>query len=187
MKRTVIFFLAGAFALSLGLQSCNNEEANKKVIEDSSTSGAESNSDTPETGTIQPVGTETETKQFDPNAAQKAEQMSNVPKTTLKFDNYEHDFGKIKQDTDNRYVFKFTNTGSEPLVIENAKGSCGCTVPEYPKEPIAPGASSEISVLYKPGKQSNQQTKKITITANTDPVQTILTIKADVQEVTPGK
>lgn len=186
MKRTAIFLFTGVFALSLSLQSCQNEEANKKVIEDTSSTPSADPNATPETGQIQPVSN-LDAKEFDPNAAQKQEQMSNIPKTTIKFDNYEHDFGSIKQDTDNRYVFKFKNTGSEPLVIENAKGSCGCTVPEYPKEPIAPGASGEIGVLYKPGKQKNKQSKKITITANTDPVQTILTINADVKEVTPSK
>jgi len=93
----------------------------------------------------------------------------------------EHDFGSIQQDTENEHVFSFTNTGNEPLIIEKAKGSCGCTVPEYPKEPIPPGESSEIRVVYKPGKQKNNQTKKVTVTANTDPVQTVLTIKANVE------
>lgn len=104
-----------------------------------------------------------------------------LPKTSLNWSNMEHDFGSIQQDSENTHVFAFTNTGNEPLIIEKAKGSCGCTVPEYPKEPIAPGESSEIRVVYKPGKQKNNQTKKVTVTANTDPVQTILTIKANVE------
>ena len=104
-----------------------------------------------------------------------------LPKTALTWSAKEHDFGNIKQDSENTYVFEFTNTGTEPLIIEKAKGSCGCTVPEYPKEPIPPGATDEIRVVYKPGKQKNKQTKKVTVTANTDPVQTILTITADVE------
>ncbi len=104
-----------------------------------------------------------------------------LPKTSLNWSNMEHDFGSIQQDTENEHVFSFTNTGNEPLIIEKAKGSCGCTVPEYPKEPIPPGESSEIRVVYKPGKQKNNQTKKVTVTANTDPVQTVLTIKANVE------
>jgi len=104
------------------------------------------------------------------------------PTTSMTFNETSHDFGQIMQDSENKKIFSFTNTGSEPLIIENAKGSCGCTVPKYPKEPIAPGATGEIEVVYKPGKQKNQQTKNVTITANTDPSKTILTIKADVQE-----
>ena len=119
---------------------------------------------------------------FDPLNSQKESQSANGPKTQITFTNYDHDFGSIMQDTENAYTFKFKNTGNEPLVIENAKGSCGCTVPSYPKEPIPPGGEGEIGVVYKPGKQKNNQTKKVTITANTDPVQTILTIKANVQE-----
>ena len=103
------------------------------------------------------------------------------PRTSLNWSSKEYDFGDIKQDSENEHVFKFTNTGDEPLIIEDAKGSCGCTVPEFPKQPIPPGGTDEIRVVYKPGKQKNNQTKKVTVTANTDPVQTILTIKANVE------
>lgn len=124
-------------------------------------------------------------KTFDPlktdNAAVSA--IDNKPKTTMNFGAMEHDFGTIKQDTENKYVFSFTNTGKEPLIIENAKGSCGCTVPNYPKEPIAPGATGEIEVIYKPGKQKDQQNKTVTVTANTEPTNTVLKIKALVEEV----
>ena len=114
-------------------------------------------------------------------ATPEAGSSAALPKTALTWSTIEHDFGNIKQDSENTHVFKFTNTGTEPLIIEKAKGSCGCTVPEYPKEPIPPGATDEIRVVYKPGKQKNKQTKKVTVTANTDPVQTILTISADVE------
>ena len=77
--------------------------------------------------------------------------------------------------------FEFTNTGDEPLIISNAKGSCGCTVPEWPKEPIAPGETGEIAVEYKPAGQSGVQTKYVTITANTSPATTQLTITGDIQ------
>ena len=105
------------------------------------------------------------------------------PLTNIEFIESTVDFGNILQDSENTKVFKFTNTGSEPLIIENAKGACGCTVPQYPKEPIAPGETGEIKVVYKPGKQLNKQNKTVTITANTEPNATILTIMADVKEV----
>jgi hypothetical protein len=102
------------------------------------------------------------------------------PKTTLQFAEYDHDFGQILQNSENPYVFKFKNSGSEPLVISGATGSCGCTVPFYAKDPIMPGEESEIHVVYKPGKQEGNQTKTVTIMANTSPKETILRIKAEV-------
>jgi len=102
------------------------------------------------------------------------------PKTSIQFAEMDHDFGTIEQNTKNPKTFTFTNTGSEPLIISNAKGSCGCTVPNYPREPIAPGETGNIEVVYSPGTQKNQQTKTVTITANTEPATTVLRIKANV-------
>ncbi len=106
-----------------------------------------------------------------------------APATNVAFAQMEHNFGVIKQDTENEHVFEFTNTGDNPLIIENAKGSCGCTVPEYPKEPIMPGEKGEIKVVYKPGKQQGTQNKTVTITANTLPKDTRLTISANVEKI----
>ena len=103
------------------------------------------------------------------------------PATSIKFKEELHDFGSVPQDSENAFSFEFTNTGVEPLVIENAKGSCGCTVPNYPKEPVMPGQTATIDVVYKPGKQVGPQQKTVTITANTDPKNTVVKIKADVQ------
>ncbi len=119
---------------------------------------------------------------FDP-MANATPPVDNTPKTTVNFTQYEHDFGKIKQDSENKHIFKFTNTGKEPMIIETANGSCGCTVPNYPKAPIPPGGTGEIEVVYKPGKQENAQTKTVTVIANTEPKETTLRIKA---EVAPG-
>ena len=120
---------------------------------------------------------------FDPTVPPSPENVPQPagPKTSIQFPVIAHDFGKVKQNSENKHVFKFTNTGKEPLLISDAKGSCGCTVPEYPKEPIAPGATGEIKVVYKPGSQQGNQTKTVTVTANTDPPQTLLNISADVQ------
>ncbi|MFN7014382.1 MAG: DUF1573 domain-containing protein, partial [Bacteroidia bacterium] len=65
----------------------------------------------------------------------------NSSNAEIKFEKETHDFGKIKQHSDAIYYFKFTNTGKEPLIITDAKGSCDCTVPEWPKQPIRPGES----------------------------------------------
>ena len=102
-------------------------------------------------------------------------------KTNVQFTNLAHDFGAIQQDSKNTKIFKFKNTGTEPLIIENAVGSCGCTVPTFPKEPIKPGGVGEIEVVYSPGKQQGAQTKTVTITANTNPITTVLNISAEVE------
>ncbi len=102
-------------------------------------------------------------------------------KTAVQFAETAHNFGTIKQDSKNTKIFKFENTGNEPLIIENATGSCGCTVPKFPKEPIKPGESGEIEVVYSPGKQQGAQTKTVTITANTNPITTTLNISANVE------
>lgn len=114
------------------------------------------------------------------NPVQAAVQ-DNTPKTSIKFEQNGHDFGSIMQNTKNEYSFTFRNTGVEPLIISNARGSCGCTVPNYPKDPIAPGATGTIDVVYSPGMQQGNQTKTVTITANTEPAQTILNITANVK------
>jgi hypothetical protein len=83
----------------------------------------------------------------------------------IKFNKEVHDYGTVKYGGDGACTFEFTNEGNEALVISNAKGSCGCTVPEWPKEPIAPGASASIKVKYdtnRPGAIN----KSVTITSN---------------------
>ncbi len=118
---------------------------------------------------------------FDPLTPPTAPPVDNGPKTSLSFQTVDHSFGKVKQNSENKYTFTFTNTGKVPLTISNAQGSCGCTVPDYPKEPIAPGATGAINVVYKPGMQQGNQQKTVTVTANTEPPQTLLHISADVQ------
>jgi len=113
------------------------------------------------------------------NAAAVQEDLG--PKTSIQFAEMEHDFGNIEQNSRNPHVFSFTNTGEHPLIISKAKGSCGCTVPSYPREPIPPGGTGEIEVVYSPGTQKNQQMKTVTITANTEPETTILRIRANVK------
>jgi hypothetical protein len=97
----------------------------------------------------------------------------------LEFEKMVHDYGTIQQGADGGCEFKFTNTGTEPLVISNARGSCGCTVPEWPKDPIAPGQSQVIKVKYDT-KRVGPINKQVTIESNgsTEPV--ILRIKGTV-------
>ena len=87
-------------------------------------------------------------------------------------------------DSSSRCEFVFTNTGEEPLIISKAKGSCGCTVPNWPKEPILPGKSGKIDVVFRPskGQAGSKQTKTVTVSANTSPENTILKITAFVNK-----
>lgn len=89
------------------------------------------------------------------------------------------DYGTIEQNAEPLRVFNFTNTGTEPLIIKNAKGSCGCTVPKWPKEPIMPGESSKIEVRYDT-KRIGPFSKRVTLTTNATEETIVLTIKGKV-------
>jgi uncharacterized cupredoxin-like copper-binding protein len=96
----------------------------------------------------------------------------------MSFDKSEHDFGTIDQGTPVETTFTFTNTGNAPLIITDARSSCGCTVPDYPKDtPIAPGETGELLVKFN-GSGANQVTKTVTVTANTEKGSEVLMIKA---------
>ncbi len=108
-------------------------------------------------------------------AAERDAEAVNFPVMT--FEELVYDFGTIEQGAPQEHVFKFTNTGESDLVIVDAKSSCGCTVPEYPKTPVAPGESGELLVKFN-GSGKNQVSKTVTITANTQSGKETLSIKA---------
>jgi hypothetical protein len=91
------------------------------------------------------------------------------------------DYGTVAHNSDGKREFVFTNNGNKPLIITNAQGSCGCTVPTYPKEPIAPGAKGVIGVKYDTSRAGQAFTKTVTLTTNAagQPNKT-LTIKGNV-------
>lgn len=105
------------------------------------------------------------------------------PLPAFKFNEETHDFGTINEGDIAEHTFEFTNTGDAPLVISAAKGSCGCTVPEWPKDPIGVGETGKIQVKFNSKKKPGNQQKTVTITANTYPSQTKIKIKA---QVTPA-
>jgi hypothetical protein len=97
-------------------------------------------------------------------------------------DGLSYDFGKIPQNQPASHKFVFTNTGSEPLLISSAKGSCGCTVTEYSTEPIAPGAKGMVLATYN-AKKAGVFSKTVTVYANAgDPV--ILKVRGEVVATT---
>jgi hypothetical protein len=96
----------------------------------------------------------------------------------MSFDKTFHDFGQITQGTPQQTVFTFTNTGDAPLIITDATSSCGCTIPDYPKNtPIAPGQQGQMVVNFN-GSGQNQVTKTINVQANTANGSELLKIQA---------
>ena len=108
--------------------------------------------------------------------APKTENSTNV---TIDFVSKVVDYGTIEHNADGARKFVFTNNGTEPLLIKNAKGSCGCTVPTWPREAIAPGATAEIGVKYATNRVG-KFTKTITLTTNASKKPVILTVKGEV-------
>ena len=102
----------------------------------------------------------------------------NAPK--FKFESEVVDYGTIEHNADGNRVFKFTNVGKEPLIISNAVGSCGCTTPDWPKEPIKPGASAVIKVHYATDRVG-QFEKTVTITSNAETPSKVIKIKGTVK------
>ena len=113
-----------------------------------------------------------------PVAAKPAE---NPNQSDFKFEKEVYDFGAIKQGDVVNYEFKFTNVGKEPLIITEAHGSCGCTVPEYPKEPIKAGGKGVIKVTFNSAGKSSMQDKTVTISSNAKGGPKVLHIKGNVE------
>ena len=99
----------------------------------------------------------------------------------FEFETDNHEFGIITEGEKVSYTFKFKNTGNAPLVISNASASCGCTVPEYTKTPVAPGEDGEVNVTFDSSGKSGMTTKSVTLIANTEPNTKVLKVSADIQ------
>lgn len=114
-----------------------------------------------------------------------AKETSSMEETAAKpamdFEVKEYDFGEIMQGDKVEYVFKFTNTGNAPLIISNARASCGCTVPEWPKEPIPAGDTGEIDVVFNSAGKSGRQTKSIRISTNIGDQPEVVYLKGNVK------
>jgi hypothetical protein len=95
-------------------------------------------------------------------------EQANLTAAEMSFMETEFDFGTVDEGTVVEHEYKFTNTGSAPLIVVNAKGSCGCTVPTWSKDPIAPGAEGMMLVKFNTNGKPNAQTKTVTIKANTE-------------------
>lgn len=164
----------GLFAVALvGLfASCKNDSEVRDAAEQSVQTGDAATTPSSDLSTTAPGD------QAALDASQPAAPAG--PTTTMEFNETEFDFGKVKAGEKVTHVYKMKNTGKEPLIISSAKGSCGCTVPKYPTNPIPPGESADITVEFDSKGKSGPQNKKVTITANTNPQQTFIYIKGEV-------
>jgi hypothetical protein len=110
----------------------------------------------------------------------KEQTVPDSEKAVLAFQDTIYRFGTIREGEEVSHEFPFTNTGKSDLLISNASASCGCTVPEWPKEPIKPGGKGVIKATFNSSGKQGKQSKKVVITANTNPQLTEIWLEGDV-------
>jgi Protein of unknown function (DUF1573) len=98
----------------------------------------------------------------------------------IKFKTESHDFAKVEEGVQATYTFEFTNTGTAPVVISNAQPSCGCTTPDWTKEPVMPGKTGFVKAVYNSQGRPGNFNKNITVVSNSETPQIALTIKGEV-------
>ena len=109
-----------------------------------------------------------------------AQNNNNEPKAVIEFEVTEHDFGKIYDGKPATHEFVFTNKCKIPLVLSNVQPACGCTTPEWPREPIMPGQKAKIKAIYNAGSYRGVFAKGITVQSNSASGNVQLTIKGNV-------
>ena len=162
MKRNL--FSAFLFSSALLLGACNNE----KTGEIGATGMNAAANEAAANPVVDNPNVTDETAAPNPNAP------------VMSFAVSEHDFGDIQPGSVVKHTFEFSNTGKSPLLIENATASCGCTTPNWTKEPIAPGGKGTIDVQFDSHGKMGIQNKEVAIQANTQPNITKVVIKANV-------
>ena len=133
---------------------------------------------TPPTKTVEAKPSLSSNLVMNDKTAETADNNTAMP--AFSFEKEIHDFGQLIDGEKVSYSFKFTNSGDAPLIISSAKGSCGCTVPNWPKDPIAPGESGTIDVTFNSSGRSGKQNKAVTLTANTNPSRKVVNITSEV-------
>ena len=161
-KMKMLLLLA---VLATAFVSCKDKEAEKKIAALEARLNELEGRKTPAVK---------QTPAVDPQPETKPE----GPLPVLQFEKVEHDFGTIQEGQKVSYTYKFKNTGEAPLIIQSAQPSCGCTVPEWSKDPIQPGKEGFVKAEFDSKGKPNAQNKTITVTANTWPKQTTLRFKA---------
>ena len=114
-----------------------------------------------------------------PNSAQGYDNKERIP--VISFEKNMHDFGNLTAGENISYSLKFTNTGNADLVISNCEATCGCTVADFPREKVAPGASGYVTVSFRSAGKAGQQLQEVTVVSNAQPSRTKLRIQAKVR------
>ena len=157
-------------ATDITIASCN--EANKTSEESNVASTATQATAEPTATATAPATSATP----DPN------QPDTASLTTIQWlDGADRDFGKMNEGDNLNVSFRFKNTGTKPLIISNVTASCGCTVPETPKKPYAPGETGVIKASFNSAGKPNMQSKQVTVYANTNPAMNTLVFRVDVK------
>ena len=182
------FFLMFSVAVLAG---CKNESKNNLLSGADASALSNSNSNAPVATVALPDASQQQisasVQKVDPLSSQiqsspnRNDARVNEKVTTVKFEELSYDWGTLEEGKQMTHLFKFKNTGKEDLIISDARGSCGCTVPEWPKEPIKPGQNSDIKVVFNSAGKGGQVNKTVTITANSDPSPITLVIKGIVE------
>jgi len=113
-----------------------------------------------------------------PASASVTPDKTHIP--VFQFEEETHDFGTITEGEKIQYAFKFKNVGNGDLVIRSANGSCGCTVPEWPHDPVPPGGSGVVNITFNSAGKNGMQHKTVTIISNTVPNNKVLNITGEV-------
>ena len=116
-----------------------------------------------------------------PVSADGINKGANVP--VIQFEKTEHDYGKILQGEQVSYTFKFKNVGDAPLLITSIEKTCGCTSPEFTRTPVKPGDDGKITITYDSKGHKGFQNKRLIVKANTNPSESIIRIKAQVENI----
>ena len=163
MKLLSIKMLMLVVILGSAMTACGEKESEKRIAElESRLADLEGGTTTP-----QPVAASTAAPATKPEG----------PLPVAEWTSVEHDFGTINEGEKVTHVYQFKNTGAVPLIIETVRPSCGCTAPNWSKEPIPVGGTGEVEVVFDSKGKPNAQNKTVTVTANTWPQSTVLRFK----------
>jgi hypothetical protein len=160
LRLFVILLVAGALA------SCRDKAAEKRIAElEARLNTLEGN----KAANPAPAAAETATP---------ADTKPEGPLPTLDFERTDHDFGTIREGQKVNYTYKFKNNGAAPLIVQSVQPSCGCTVPEWTRDPIPTGGTGFVKVEFDSNGKPGMQNKMVTVTSNTWPKQMKLNFKA---------
>lgn len=165
MKKSILIFALSIIATTTN--SCKKNEKPEVLKEDS-------------------VILKDNPRKTDANASAKAQEdlvteAKSHPLTTLALSENHFEFGKIKKGSKVNHVYEVTNTGTNPLIISQVKPGCGCTAPEYTKEPILPGKNGKVTLSFDSSGFDGMVNKQAEIFANTEKTPILITFSADIQ------